>query len=217
MKRVVLAFVLVCLAGSFCAAVRGRRKPAHQSQATFDYYLLALSWAPNYCAEHPNDRSVECRPGNHAAFVLHGLWPQSNHGKPPMNCAPARPVSSAIVRHMLQYFPSKGLIQHEWEKHGTCSGLSAADYFARAEQAFEQVKLPDQYKNLSRDQMLAVGDIEENFAAGNHAPSDAFRVSCHNKDLAGVEVCLTRDLKYRSCGETARECGVTPVLVRAPR
>jgi len=42
------------------------------STANFDYYVLALSWAPNYCSANPND-TQECAPGRKYAFVLHGL------------------------------------------------------------------------------------------------------------------------------------------------
>ena len=39
----------------------------------FDYYLLNLSWSPEFCYSHPN--APEC--ASHPAFVLHGLWPQN--------------------------------------------------------------------------------------------------------------------------------------------
>ena len=45
------------------------------STADFDYYVLALSWAPDYCSANPNDPQ-ECSPGRKYAFVLHGFWPQ---------------------------------------------------------------------------------------------------------------------------------------------
>src|SRR5262249_27443063 len=62
-------------------AKRHRHKAESEGGAgSFDYYLLALSWAPNYCASHPGDHSSECQIGNHKAFVLHGLWPQAESG-----------------------------------------------------------------------------------------------------------------------------------------
>ena len=49
---------------------------AAQPSATknFDYYLLNLSWSPEFCHSHPN--ATEC--AQRAGFVLHGLWPQNN-------------------------------------------------------------------------------------------------------------------------------------------
>ena len=115
---------------------------------------------------------------------------------------------------MLQYFPSRGLIQHEWATHGTCSGFSSADYFGKVEQAFNAVKIPDQYRSVDRDQQLSVREIEQSFASANNGPADAFRISCHGGELVGVEVCLNKDLQYRACTASARECPVAQVLMR---
>jgi ribonuclease T2 len=208
--------IVVLFLGVSDAGAKKRHKGG-QSHANFDYYLLSLSWAPEYCAGHPNDNSAECKTGNKTGFVLHGLWPQSNAGQPPMNCGPVRPVAADIVRRMRQYFPSASLIQHEWAKHGTCSGLSAADYFAKVEQAFKAVQPPAQFRDLTQDQSLAVGDLEANFASANHAPAEAFRTSCHSKELVSVDVCMTKDLQFQACSKSVRECPVTPVLVRAPK
>ncbi len=216
MHRVMLpAAMLACVFAAACA--NAFKHHAANSGGEFDYYLLSLSWAPNYCAGRPTDQSLECRAGQHANFVLHGLWPQSNTGQPPLNCGSARPVSSAIVRHMLQYFPSRGLIQHEWTNHGTCSGLSAQDYFSKVEQAYNQIKIPDQYRNLDHIQTVSVQELEWNFATANRAPAGAFRVSCHAGEVVGVEVCLDKELKVRACTAGAGECPAQQVLMRPVR
>jgi len=216
MKRTIL-FLLVLAIATVPAEARKHKKSATSGPGPFDYYLLSLSWAPNYCAGHPSDRSSECRPGGHVTFVLHGLWPQSADGAPPMSCAPARPVAEATVRHMTEYFPSASLIQHEWEKHGTCSGLEAGDYFAKVEQAYKSVKVPDQYRSLDRTRTFDVRAIEQSFAAANNAPVDAFRISCHDNDLVGVDVCLDKGLKFQACTRSARECRATSVQVTPPK
>jgi ribonuclease I len=145
-KVVLLMVICAILISPASPKRRKQQKQQTTQQGNFDYYLLSLSWAPNYCAEHPGDNSNECRTGNHKGFVLHGLWPQSNEGQPPMSCQSASPVAGDLVRHMLEYFPSRGMIQHEWEKHGTCSGLSSQEYFAKVEQAFKSVQPPDQLR-----------------------------------------------------------------------
>ena len=38
---------------------------------SFDYYVLALTWVPGFCAGHGSDQ--ECSKG--LGFALHGLWP----------------------------------------------------------------------------------------------------------------------------------------------
>ncbi|MBZ5520859.1 MAG: hypothetical protein LAP21_01240 [Acidobacteriia bacterium] len=95
-----LVLFLVVSVGT-AAAKKHKKSDAQSGKPKFDYYLLSLSWAPNYCAGHPSDHSSECKVGGHVAFVLHGLWPQSAKGAPPMSCAPARPVASSIVTSSL--------------------------------------------------------------------------------------------------------------------
>ena len=151
------------------------------------------------------------------AFVLHGLWPQASSGPPPMSCSNASPVAADTVDHMLNFMPTRSLIQHEWQKHGTCTGLSAQDYFAKVEQAFKQVHVPDQYRNLNREQQFSVPDIEKRFADANSAPPQAFRISCHAGDLIGVEVCVDKKLQYRTCTQNVRECPVSNVEMRPPQ
>ena len=80
------------------------------------------------------------------------------------------PVAAATVDHMLNFMPSRSLIQHEWQKHGTCTGLSAQDYFAQAEQAYTHVQVPQQYRSLDHEQQFSVSDLEKSFAEANHAP-----------------------------------------------
>jgi ribonuclease T2 len=183
----------------------------------FDYYLLSLSWAPNYCASHPSDRSTECSIGGHHTFVLHGLWPQSTSGPPPMSCSNASPVAAATVDHMLNFMPSRSLIQHEWQEHGTCSGLSAQEYFAQAEQAYTHLQVPPQYRNLSQQRQLDVSDLEKSFAEANGAPAEAFRVSCHEGELVNLEVCVDKNLQYRSCTTSVHECPVNQVEMQPAR
>src|SRR5260370_14175001 len=136
MRRMMLA-VVVMVGGAMAVggAMRRHRKPADPLQGQFDYYVLALSWAPNYCAGHPTDHSRECTIGQQANFVLHGLWPQANEGSSPIRSAPAPPLSHAIVRHMLEYYSIRGLVQHEWRQHGVCSAVPAREYFDHGEQA----------------------------------------------------------------------------------
>src|ERR1700722_8195261 len=87
---------------------------AAQTSATFDYYLLSLSWAPEFCAQ-PGEAAknpLECGTGK--GFVVHGLWPEANQGKSPESCGTAKTVPKSLVNDMLKYIPSASLIQHEW-------------------------------------------------------------------------------------------------------
>ena len=114
-----------------------------RAAAKFDFYLLNLSWSPEYCHSHPS--AAEC--AAHAAFVLHGLWPENSDGSYPENCSSA-PGPSDPTRYQ-DLYPDPGLLQHEWKTHGTCSGLSPDDYFNAAGTAFRSVRIPSQLSGLS--------------------------------------------------------------------
>lgn len=188
---------------------------ADNTPGSFDYYLLTLSWAPQFCATHAgNAASSECDPAWHLGFVVHGLWPENDDGSHPQDCAPAQPVAQPTVEHMLAIMPSRGLIQHEWATHGTCSGLGAQDYFAAIEKAFRQVQIPPEYRAPAQAIQSRPADIEQKFAAANHAPMGDFRVSCSNSELGAVEVCLTKDLQYRQCSSRLRDCRAPQVTVQ---
>jgi len=118
---------------------------------------------------------------------------------------------------MLQLIPTRALIQHEWAKHGTCSGLSAQDYFGKVEQAFRKVQVPSQFTALSSQKDFSIKDVEESFASTNHAPEQAFRVSCNAGDLANLEVCLSKELEYQSCMGSVHDCTAGQVRLRPPK
>ena len=208
-----LVIVVSLLPGSACA--KRRSNSADDTPGSFDYYLLTLSWAPEFCATHGgNASSSECDVQRHCGLVVHGLWPENNDGSYPQYCAPAQPVAQATVQHMLPIMPASGLIQHEWATHGTCSGLDTQTYFGDVEKAFRQVQIPSEYRAPAQPISVSPADIEQKFAEANHAPRSAFRVSCSNAEFVAVEVCLTKDLQYRQCGPGLRDCRAAQVTVR---
>ena len=181
----------------------------------FDYYLLTLSWAPEFCATNPIGRtSVECAPNHHMGLVVHGLWPQYNNGKWPQDCATTPPVASATVDHMMPIMPGQSLIQHEWSKHGTCSGLSVKDYFTAIEKLYTGLNVPEDFKRPIERSETSPSKIEKEFAIANQAPEGAFRVSCPQNEFSAVEICLAKDLQYQACPTTMKECRAGQIEVR---
>src|SRR5215471_8940975 len=125
MSRRMLALALGILLAS--GAWGSRKKKA--KPASFDYYLLVLSWAPDFCATPGTSHDpAECALGKKIGFVVHGLWQQAEAGRGPVCTPDGRNVPPGIVDQMLKYMASKGLVQHEWKAHGSCSGLSMDDY-----------------------------------------------------------------------------------------
>lgn len=196
-------------------AVYGRsHKKRPKDGAAFSYYLLALSYAPDFCAQPTGNKDArECGAGRHVGFVVHGLWPQGESGRGPQKCGPASPVSGGVIRVMLNYIPTESLIQHEWANHGTCSGLSAADYFAAIRKARDSVVIPDDLKQPVRRLQLTPAEIEGKFAAANPSfTKEAFRVSCYRDgELQEARICFNKDLSPRACSDSAGECTAAAV------
>lgn len=219
-KKLFTLSLLVALSCSLTANGFAKHKKSGSSSSTpsssdFDYYLLTLSWAPQFCATNPNGRtSAECDPNKHMGLVVHGLWPQYDSGKWPQDCASTPPVASSTVDHMMPIMPGKVLIQHEWAKHGTCSGLSTQDYFGAIEKLYTGLKVPDDFKKPSSSEQTNASRIEKEFATGNNAPEGAFRVSCPQNEFSAVEICISKDMQYQVCPTTLRECKAPKIEVR---
>ena len=218
-----VAFLIAAL---LLASAAGANAPRHRNRessretnitASFDYYLLSLSWTPDFCALPGGFKDPrECGPGRRLGFTAHGLWPQAESGRGPEDCA-ASPVAGAIVSQMLSYIPSPGLIQHEWSTHGSCSGLSVTDYFQRLRQARDKVKIPADLAAPGRDQTVSPRELAAWFAAANPAfPASAFRATCTRGALQEVRVCFTKDLAPRPCSGSAGQCPAANILVRRP-
>ncbi len=109
----------------------------------FDFYVLALSWSSGFCETPAGERARgQCDAGANLGFVVHGLWPQYEHGYP-SDCGPAARFPSRLALDSAQgLYPNEGLARHEWQKHGTCSGKSPTDYFAEVRRARDSIVIP---------------------------------------------------------------------------
>jgi ribonuclease T2 len=194
------------------------------SQGDFDYYVLVLSWSPTHCssdAGRGRDDDMQCRSGRPYGFVLHGLWPQHERGYP-QSCDTSEPheVSAENMARALKISPSENLVQHEWEKHGTCSALSQDDFFSTEIAAFSSVAVPNNFKQLERPAQTTPDEVREAFLAANASLSEeSVSATCRRNELAEVWVCLDKSLKPRACSSDVRKrhCGSRRVRMLAVR
>src|SRR5437868_10342751 len=144
MVRFVRSLFFAALATSlFFVAAASAQDTRQNEPGKFDFYVLALSWSPSFC-EAAGERAQgqpQCgaRP---YSFVVHGLWPQYETGFPEYCQVPAPRLDRNIVASMLDVMPAPRLIFREWDRHGTCSGLSARAYFETVRKARAVVKIP---------------------------------------------------------------------------
>jgi ribonuclease T2 len=209
--------MLACGAFSAADARHRRAGPVEGEPGQFDYYLLTLSWSPTYCLLHGNDR-WECGHRGYG-FVLHGLWPQFDSGGYPQNCTLASSLSPAAEAAGGKVYPSLSLMRHEWQRHGTCSGLDAVDYFRTADRALASVRIPPGLSSPAATVTMTRAQIIAGFRRANTGmPENALTVSCNRGELSEVRVCLRRDLQFRPCGRGVRSsCPSGPIQVPASR
>jgi ribonuclease T2 len=182
--------------------------------ASFDYYVFSLSWSPEYCAD--GNRTEQCTGGRRYGFVVHGLWPQHQRGGFPSNCAGERRVARPIIDEMLEIMPSTKLIEHEWQKHGTCSGLSQKDYFKRTEDAYVLVKIPERFKQPLKRVETTTAEVRREFTRAN--PGLGLVIACRGRFLQEVRTCFDKNLGVRACGTGVRDgCPSGKIILRPAR
>ena len=198
------AFALLLVAGLWISSRPSEAQPA----ADFDFYVLALSWSPTFCALTGNQRGdAQCASSPPRAFVLHGLWPQYERGYP-RSCggASAPRIPDGTIARMLDIMPSRGLVIHEWRTHGTCSGLDPQSYFDTARRAFSQITIPEALRTPRAAGSASPSDIEQAFLKANPALShEGIAVTCAKGQLEEVRICLSRTLQPRRCAEVNRK------------
>jgi ribonuclease T2 len=177
----------------------------------FDYYALVMSWSPTYCSNATERDAMQCSrsDGRRYGFVLHGLWPQYERGYPGDCRLPRRPfVPEPLISSMLDIMPSRGLVIHEYRKHGTCSGLDPQNYYAAARRLFNSVRIPEAYRNPFETLNASPRDLASQFARANpQLKPGSIAIACGGSGnrLKEIRICFTKDGASRECGDNENQ------------
>lgn len=210
MRSLVAAFLF--LAQSVAALADGERA------GDFDYYVLALSWSPNWCALEGDARGAE-QCGRDFGWIVHGLWPQYEDGWPSYCPTVARAPSRTLTGAQADLFGAGGAAWYQWKKHGVCSGLEAEDYYRLAREAWARVNRPEVLAKLDRAVKLPAKVIEQAFLEANPGwTPDTVTITCKDGHIQEARVCLTRDLDPRACGaDVVGDCTMENALFQPIR
>lgn len=184
------------------------------------FLILAASWEPAFCEgarDKPECQSMGNKRFDATHFSLHGLWPQDEY------CGVSRtlidldkagrwaqlpPVEldEATRATLDQVMPGtrSQLERHEWIKHGTCSGMTQAEYFGTSIlllSALNSSKVQALFaanigRQLSAAQVRAAFD--ESFGAG---AGERVKLACDDDDRRRLISELTLGL-WGDPGET---------------
>lgn len=190
----------------------------------FDLYILSLSWSPEYCAAHRSD-VTQCAADKHFGLVVHGLWPQyasprldPASGKEagwPANCHST--ANSAPSKEAAAVWPSLGLYRHEWQTHGTCTGLDPAAFVDLTKELRQRFQMPAVLLPESRDQTTGADTLRSAILAANPGlAADDLALVCRRDRLAEIRLCLARDGAngYVACPATVSDDAPCPQAIR---
>ena len=202
-----LIFTLIIMAG----ALRADGEKAGE----FDYYVLALSWTPTWCALEGDARgSEQCDASKDFGWTLHGLWPQFHQGWPSYCNTIERQPSLSMTNGMSDIMGTSGLAWHQWKKHGTCSGLSARDYYALSREAYGKINRPALFRKLKEPVKVPAKVIEEAFLKENPSlKANTLTITCKQGRIQEARVCFSKALDPVPCGrDTIKDCSMTNAL-----
>ncbi|GLE01429.1 hypothetical protein PINS_up010259 [Pythium insidiosum] len=190
-----------------------RLHPSAPQAPAFDFYVLAVSWQPEFChgkeQEYPG--CVKPRDFWRSHFTLHGLWPERERGKHPGFCHgpafdPAAVEEAVGLDVLLQFWPNVKIAagsadyvdfwRHEWTRHGTCSGLEQTTYFTRAVDIIRNGTLSTptlMQQNVGKS--VSTADLRAAFKRDVDGDEDDNVVlKCdHNNHLAQAFTCWAKD------------------------
>lgn len=196
-RTLLLAALLCASAGVNAQSARHGRGDGEPGR--FDYYAVALSWSPSFCASH--DDPNQCARGRQNGFVMHGLWPQYAKGYP-QECSSERLPAQDRDKYAALY-PSPKMIGHEWQKHGTCSGLNPAAYFDLSARLRDQLAIPLPYQRPAQPLRIGYAQFVQAFRSANPRLADnAVLPFCGGggRFLNEIHACYDKRGASTSCG-----------------
>ena len=171
----------------------------------FSFYVLSSQWAGSVCQQKSCPKAISAGASN-TFWNLHGLWPSDGHmglnfcSKQKFNPATNAGLKSELTKYWNGLFSNANSFHaHEWEKHGTCSGLSQYDYFAKSIQSAKRV---DIYGALQRSGIVPgrsyncrqISDaLKRAYGVTN------FTVRAIKGQLTAVNLCLTKGFAVQNC------------------
>jgi len=160
-------------------------------------YVYAYSWTPGFCYKQSYPGCLDPLPYWKQNLTIHGLWPQYTTSGYPSFCS-TEPFDTKIPAQigettMVQYWPDvqytvdspsyDSFWEHEWTKHGTCSGLSQTQYFNNAIWLAQRFPTPSVlYDSIGHT--MSANELRKSMGGANFVA-----LQCNNQVLNGMYTC----------------------------
>jgi len=172
-------------------------------------YVYAYSWTPGFCYS-----CYDC-PGCLAPhdywknnFTIHGLWAQYSTSGYPSYCT-TEPFDSDIPTDlgwdtMTELWPNvqsnetdvtnyESFWEHEWTKHGTCSGLAQPDYFETALNLTTELLTPDILHNAIGQPSMNADNLRTAMGGLDYVSLQCENNNDNTQILTGVYTCWQKN------------------------
>jgi len=164
---------------------------------------------------------MDCNSERSDEFVMHGYWPQYDKGWPEDCYTGQRPwIPSAVIEDIISIMPSKELVIHGYNTHGTCTGLAPGSYFEAAHKAYAQVTMPNAFVDPKTQRFVSPDDIETAFMTANDwLENDMIAVTCQRGNLFDLRICFSDEGQPQACGvniNQKRLCPLKRITVTVP-
>jgi ribonuclease T2 len=133
-------------------------------------------------------------------------------------------MSNELIAEFPGLYPTDFLYGHEWEKHGTCTGLDPEGYLLLSQELKASVIIPDAFVSPEEPFRMDADGLTEAFGQVNPTyDKKSFSVLCSGSGqfLKELYVCISRDGQPTECDSliytNAESCGQSDFIVRDPR
>jgi ribonuclease I len=231
---VTVALVMICTTAT--TSVEAKRSHgcggSVGSAGEFDLFVFQQSWSAEFCQSKNFPGCDNPTPFMQTNLTIHGLWPQyaaKKDGRGWPQCCESKygtslneTVIGDLKSALTQMWPveqgGEELWQHEWVKHGTCSGLSQMAYFKAALGTDQAIGTPAVIANniggtVKKSDLLDYYNIQAQLhfkMQGRQFDSQAQYVSlsCSGDFLGSITTCYDKTLTRTACrGLEASSCG----------
>ncbi|KAK9916322.1 hypothetical protein WJX75_001236 [Coccomyxa subellipsoidea] len=220
------AFVIYCQAAEKRDPGQCPRCPSGIPQTApppgdFAFYFLVRQWPNEFCYKNQGCSTI---PDPEAGFTLHGLWPNLDNACQkdyPEHCSQSggfdtfdvQSVDQATLDDMERNWPSytsanECFWSHEWDCHGSCSGLSQQEYFQGVLNLHSQYNISAALaaKNiLPSSTPVSTSDFLDALTSDFGAAPLLYCQQGGGQDFINeIFMCFTKDLRAVDCSEVCR-------------
>lgn len=119
-----------------------------------------------------------------------------------------------MTADMADIMGTAGLAWHQWRKHGTCTGLTAPDYYALSRAAYARILRPPVFRGLDKTVKLPAAVVEEAFLRDNpDLEPNGITITCKQGHIQEARICLSKTLDPVPCGrDVVRDCTMRDAL-----